>query len=223
MAGIKERKPKETKIDSQIKRYFPFLIGLGVLVLIFIILSYIFQGIGKINYEGLTFTKEKLGELIFYHYSYHVMSPAGKIYEYNLYLRNNPKTNSVPIEGEISYVPENMILIGINNTGLTECNQNTTLALAELSQFLTNNFLKVRGGYVDYNYSKTHNQTYISCELYPENTVIVMESGNETKVSRTGTNCYHVSSANCEVLQATEKFIVQSIIDAREATAAAEQ
>ena len=57
------KKEKETLIDKKLKGYLPFVIGLAVLALIFVVLYFAFQNLGKVTYEGLTFTKEKYGEV----------------------------------------------------------------------------------------------------------------------------------------------------------------
>ena len=212
----KTRKEKESAIDKKIKELWPLWAFIGTLVLMGVIFYFMFSSYGKISYEGMEFAMEKYGTLLVYHYSYMIKAPSGQIFEYNLYLRNNPKENNVPVYGKILYPANKIILIGVNGTGLTNCN-NSIIAVAELSEFLTGNFISIKGGSVEQNQSISNNTTQISCEKYPENPVIIMQSGNETKVERTNENCYVISAANCEILKATEKFIVQSLIEIRKA------
>lgn len=212
----KTRKEKERAIDKKIKELWPLWAFIGTLVLMGVIFYFIFSNYGKISYEGMEFAMEKYGTLLVYHYSYMIKAPSGQVFEYNLYLRNNPKENSVPVYGKILYPANKIILIGINGTGLTNCN-NSIIAVAELSEFLTGNLISIKGGNVEQNQSMSNNTIQISCDKYPENPVIIMQSGNETKVERTTENCYVISAANCEILKATEKFIVQSLIEIRKA------
>ena len=64
--------------------------------------------------------------------------------------------------------------------------------------------------------AKANNLTWINCEKYPESAVILIKKGEETKITKTGENCYLISANNCETLPAMEKFVVQSLVDARE-------
>jgi len=43
---------------------------------------------------------------------------------------------------------------------------------------------------------------------------LLLRTGEETRINRNGL-CYYIDVADCEILPAIEKFIVQSIIDAK--------
>jgi hypothetical protein len=213
MARKTKKAEKETHIDKGIKRYLPLIISLAVLAIIFLALYYFFQGMGKVEYKGLTFIKQKFGSILVYTYTYLVKSPDGKILQNTLYLRLDPSKNKVPVEGEIIYKEGVMTYISINATGLTKCND-SMISVANLVNFLSNNNIKVKGGTPDKQEAQNNNQTYVNCNNYPLNTVILLAAGDETKITKQD-NCYIVSANNCEILSAVEKFIVQSILDAR--------
>jgi hypothetical protein len=208
---------KETKLDKKLKGYIPFIIGLGILVVIFIVLYFAFQNLGKVTYEGMTFTKEKYGEVLVYHYYYVAELAGNKLRTVDVFLRGNPAENNVPIQGEIIYPKGGIVYISINNSGLVKC-EDSMIALASLTVFLANNNIRAKAGTPDKNESLTNNSTYIRCENYPYNTVIAIAEGNETRITRRpGSLCYDVKVSNCEILPALEKFVVQSIVDARNA------
>ncbi len=218
---IKESKEKETKIDKKIKSALPFILFLGVLVIIFFISYYFFRGLNTIEYGGMTFTRTMFGSVLLYHTSYNAVSEDGKVAKYDLYLRVNPEENNVPAEGKIIYPAYRGVYSAVNESGL-DCNL-TLVALSELSQFIAGNFLKFRAGTSDYNESVSKNITYVSCEEYLANTVIMIKSANETRITNANTtnvtgkkNCYEIDVANCEIVPAVEKFIVRSLIDAKE-------
>jgi hypothetical protein len=209
----KIKKEKETKIDQQIKKYIPFLALIGVLVLLFIVLSFVFQSLGKVKYEGLVFTKEKYGDVLIYHYSYLTKVSNGNVRAINVLLRTNPAENNVPIDGEIIYPENKAVYMSINSTGLN-CTY-SMVAISELTNFIANNDLSIKIGNPDKSYAEKNNQTYVTCEKYPSNMVISIKTGEETIIRKTGDFCYNVEVADCEILPALEKFIVQSIIDAK--------
>ena len=210
----KLKEEKETKIDKGIKKYFPFVIGLAVLAVIFIVLYFAFQDLGKVKYEGLTFIKEKYGDVQVYHYYYLTQLSSGKVRSIDIFLRGNPAENKVPVKGEIVYPAGKTVYISINGTGLKECTYNI-VAIASLTGFLVNNELNVKAGTPDKEEAKMNNSTHITCATYPSSTTLAIRTGSETKITRVEGFCYDVEISNCEILPALEKFIVQSIIDAK--------
>ncbi|MCU0642352.1 MAG: hypothetical protein MUF61_02130 [archaeon] len=215
MAKKKIVKKKESFRNKFDKEAAMILLGIAVLVVVFLVFYFAFRNAGKVNYEGMTFVMERYGEIEVYHYAYLFNSSSGQMYEYNLYLRYNPEENKVPIEGgEIEFSATRTNYISINATDL-RCEQ-TVIAGATLSQFMTNNMLKVKGATPNRDEAKANNLTYMTCNSTPlNNPVVMIVPGNETKVVN-DKQCYTITVANCEILQAVEKFIVQSIIDAKE-------
>ncbi|MBS3066065.1 hypothetical protein J4229_03415 [Candidatus Pacearchaeota archaeon] len=214
---IKEEAEKETEIDKKIKSYVksysPLAIWIGVLIAVFIIFYFAFQGIGKVEYGGITFKKVMYGNIPLYGYSYSLITQTGEIFKYNLYLRNNPKENDVKIEDKIEINRAAIVYVTINGTDLQKCND-TIIAVAQLSQFLTGNLYSIKGATPNFEDAEKTNITYADCDTFPENTVIKLEAGNETIVSREN-NCYIIRAANCEILPASEKLIVEYLVGSR--------
>lgn len=207
-------KDKETNLDKQIKKYWPVFAGLAILAVLFIVLYYAFQGLGKVEYKGLSFTKEKFGEVLVYSYNYLVKTPSGKIVQRTLYIRGDPRYNNVSITGEIVYPIGKRVYISINGTGLTEC-EDSMISVASLSNFLANNNFDVRAGTPDESEARMKNQTYVTCDKFPGNVVISLGVGKETKITKSGKYCHNVEVADCRILAAVEKFMIQSLIDAK--------
>lgn len=213
----KIKKEKETNVDKQlkksVKRYLPFVLWLAVLAVIFVVLYFAFQGLGKVKYEGLVFTKEKYGDIPIYHYSYLTEISADKLRTVEVLLRGNPAESKVPVSGEIVYPDGKTVYLGINST-VHECNY-SMVGIAPLKIFLENNGLNVKVGTVDRSEALKSNLTYVSCKNYPDNMVISIMPGDETKIDKSGELCHNIYISNCEVVPAAEKFIVQSILDAK--------
>lgn len=210
---IKAKEEKETGIDRQLKKYFPLLLGLGILVVVFVVFYFAFAGLGKVKYEGLTFIKEKYGDVQVYHYSYVTKLSSGNLRVIDIFVRGNPAENKVPVNSEIVYPVGKNVYFSINSTELNTCGD-TIIAIAELSGFLANNEIPLKAGTPDREESKRNNSTYITCASYPSSLTVSLKAGEETKITRTD-NCYNIEVANCEILPAMEKFIVQSIVDAK--------
>lgn len=214
----KPKKEKETNLDKQLKRtvkkYLPFVIWLAVLAVIFIVLYFAFQGLGKVKYQGLVFTKEKYGDIPVYHYSYLTAISPDKLRTVEVLLRGNPAENKVPISGEISYPRGKIVYIGINST-VHECNY-STVGISPLTIFLANNGFNVKVGTLDKSEALKTNLTYVTCKEYPASAVISIRTGDETKIEKSGDLCYDIYISNCEIVPAIEKFIVQSMLDAKD-------
>jgi len=203
------------KFDYKRNKEIYLVIGTMVLlVILFIVFYSVFKSFSSFEYNGLKFTKEKIGSVLFYHYKYYFEDAESILHGYNLYIRNDPRRNNVPIEGEITF-PKlgSNIYVSINTTGLTKCN-NSIIAVAVLADFLAGNMFKVVTSVPDKAEANSSNLTYADCETYPLETTISLREGNETKVTKSG-RCYIISATDCEVLEAVEKFEVQAILDAK--------
>lgn len=177
--------------------------------------SALFKSFNHFKYEGLSFTKEKFGTIpVFHYYYYFTDSNTGKQYQYNLYLRLDPRENNVSITGgETGFSKELINYVTVNGSGLTSC---TTSArdLGSLAELFSANMLPMKAGTMDSIEAKSNNITYINCNNKPNNPVVQVFAGNETKITVDG-DCYNIEIANCQTLEAVEKFKLQVILDAK--------
>jgi hypothetical protein len=186
---------------------------MAVLLLIILLIPWISRQFNTFKYEDLTFTKERFGEIPVYHY-YYSYEFKNQQYQYNLYLRLDPRENNVPVSGEIVY-PKigSTVLVSINSSAFSTCPA-TLRELASLADILSGNQYPVKGGVLDKNESIASNVTHITCANSPSCMVITLNSGDETKIINNG-NCNQIIVHGCELLEAVEKFKVQSLIDAK--------
>lgn len=215
----KENVPKK-KLEKETIWIVGIMIGLVVL---FAVSFYFFESLKNFEYEGLSFTKEKFGDIPLYHYYYFTDLGAitgsavdvGKSKKIEVYLRNDPRENNVSYEGsDVEFYRRRFVYIGLNGTGLLECPY-STIAVASLSGFLAQNGFATRAGTVLEEEANNETQLkYVTCEKYPEHPVIILQAGDETKIVREN-NCYTITAANCEILEAVEKFEVRALVDAK--------
>ena len=213
--ATKKAVPKERKLEKEL---LGVLIFLGVLILVFVIASAYFKSLNSFEYEGLTFSKQRIGEIPLFHHSYYIKAQDGKLIKYNLYLRNDPRENDVPIEG----IPSKLLLPGavsylsVNSEGLGECKY-SPLAVASISSFMSDNQMKVIAGNLDFWQAGANRDKWVTCENQQGNRVVEILKGNQTKVSIKD-NCYRIEVNDCRILEAVEKLEVQSVADIRRAT-----
>jgi len=210
-----EKKPveKPAKKVDQNKEIMWVLIVMGVLLATILIVYFAIQSTKHFNYEGLSFSREKFDQIEVYHY-YHYFNKTNQIYQYNLYLRGDPRDNYVPVEGgEIAIYSGDLKYITLNETGLLNCSD-SGIAIAGLGKLFSDNKISFYSATMDVSKAQNSSIKYASCEHNPKNLVVQVEAADQTRVLVNGT-CYKIQVANCEILSATEKFIVQAIADAK--------
>lgn len=217
---IKRKKSgKKNKKTMKVEKELLYIVGFVIfLVLVFIFSFSVFNKASKFNYEGLTFSKEKFGEIPVFRTSYIFRSPTGNAINYNMYLRNDPRTNDIPIEGKISYVGP-AVYVTLETDYLRQC-EDTSIAIPDLSRFLAENGLKVYSGNMDFTEAAIYNQRHITCEILPEGNVIQIRrateaDGDETRIVVSGRCNDIIIGDDCRILEATEKYKLQSYLDAQ--------
>ncbi len=207
-------KVKERKLERELLGVLAFL---AVIIIVFLVASAYFKSLNTFEYQGLAFSKQRVGDIQVFHHSYYVKLQAGGLALYNFYIRNDPRENDVLISGKSNLMnPGSVVYLSVNSDGLQECRYGP-LAVGSLSSFLTDNQMKVIAGNLNFWDAGLNRDLWATCENKPGNKVIEILKGNETKVTIEG-NCYKVEVDNCEILEATEKLEVQSILDAKKIT-----
>ena len=112
---------EEKDISPKTRKEFLWVLGvMGTLILVLVGSSLVFQSLNTFEHEGLAFTKEKFGDLLIYHY-YYYYNYGGEQFQYNLYLRNDPRKNRVPITGDVIYDIGEPTFFSIDVNGLGKC------------------------------------------------------------------------------------------------------
>jgi len=208
---MKEEEKKGSKIKKNRKNQSYWYVGFAVLlVILFFLSNSFFSNLRGFDYEGLSFTKEMFGDIPVFHHYYYIDAET----KYNFYLRIDPRKNNVPIEGEIEFDTSGKFnYISVNANGLGQC-EYTSAAVGSLSAFLTNNNIKVRGAMPDLIQAERNDVDFADCYSPKDRYVILIEEGEETRIHREDM-CYIIEVANCEILNAIEKFETKALLDAK--------
>ncbi len=207
------RRSRKNKKESKEFNIPWYVWGIGILLLAGVVFWLVFSTLGTFVYHGLAFSVEKLGNnLVVYHYVYTFKDSEGQLSRYNVYLREDPRKNTVPVLGEISY-PQHLIRLSIDSTNLQKC-EDGSIAISELSAFLKNNEFEIKVGSPDLDKANQANVSVVDCETHPRDSVILVTESNQTAIIKNDM-CYRIEVNNCEILPGVEKFIVQSLIDAK--------
>ncbi len=209
----KKKITTEKRIEKDLIRIFIFL---AFLVIVYLIVSSVFKSFNQFEHEGLRFTKERFGEIMVYHHYYYFNAPAtGDLIRYNLFLKQDPRTNEIPMESkEINFPFVKTVFISVDASTLKECKE-SAVGVATLSAFLTDNQLEVKGGTNDFIEATLHGYEYYTCETKVINPVINIVRGEETKIMGDGL-CYTITiGPECNIVEAIEKFQIESVLDAK--------
>jgi len=193
---------KELKVQNKILRNV--FIGLGVFVSVIIIVALSINSMKHFEYEGVDFNVIKEGDLIFYNAVFPIHSITGKhIADYNVYLRNNPfELKEVTFDGEV-VLREDAV---VNMTKNFNCEGDGIIAIANLVQVLE------KFG------TKAIKDPEAGCDIKGAYTFIQIREGDETSIESFGppeASCYNFYVKDCEILEVTEKFIVNLLVKAR--------
>ncbi|MGV8142873.1 MAG: hypothetical protein ACP5NS_04570 [Candidatus Pacearchaeota archaeon] len=208
---VEAKKTKERKLEKEI---LGVLVFLGALIVVFLIASSYFKSLNSFEYEGLAFTKKRVGDLQVYHHNYY-LKVGQKLINYNLYLRHDPRENNVTVVGAKSELlaPGAVAYVSVNSDGLQECRFGA-LAIGTISSFLSDNQMNIIGGNLNFWDAGARRDQWVTCENRPGNRVVEIVAANETRVV-INRNCYRIEVANCQILEAVEKLEVQSLVDTR--------
>lgn len=197
-----ENHPSTTQIESQNKTLKRILIGLLVFSLILLSIYFIIDSIRHFEYEGVKFDVVKegsvaTGNLILYQTSVPV-TYKGKMANYNFYLRKDPRElDKISFDGKL-LLTQNIVL---NMTEDFNCDGDGVIAIA--------NMVKMYGIF-GINVMKDGNA---SCDSQGRYSFIQIQPGEKTNIQQTGPSCYILNVNNCEILDATEKLMVETFIE----------
>ena len=223
------KKTRKSRTEKKLEKQLLWIGGfLAALVLAFIIAGLAIKKSNQFEYEGLLFTKECLrgdrpdpflsykcaGGIRLYHHYFYYKNDLGKLIKYNLYLRTDPRVNDIGAEGRPISFDTKRVFIALDTTYLDDC-PDSQIAIGGLSLFLADNQLAVRSGNTDFTEAAVRKQKYVTCEKNANDSVIEIKRANSTGITING-KCMKIDvGQKCDILNATERFKVDAIIDAQ--------
>ena len=186
------------QIKHQNKILKNILLTIGFIVLGFFIILMIFYSISHFESDGVKYEIIKEKDVIFYHTSFPSnFIDAGRTIEYKLWLRNDPRElKEVPFEGNLNLLE----MAVIDSEENFDCEGDGAIAIVNFNQILG-----AMGTHV------IRDPEYSQCDGSGRYMFFDLKSGNETKIVQTGPACYDFFIKDCEVLDVTERFLVESL------------
>lgn len=205
---IKRYEGEEPKVDkiSESENHNKILrnifLVIGVFALVFVGTSFYMNSLNSFEYEGLNFKKIQQGEITFYNIFYPMYSKVtGKhTADYNFYIRNDPRDlEDIPFDGDL-IIKSNMVLNVLDDFG---CEGKGVIAVANLAKLY---------GFFGTKVIKDFNAT---CDDEGRYMFVQVLKGNETRIEQTGSVCYNIYVKDCEILEGTERFMLETFLEVK--------
>ncbi|MEK6823582.1 MAG: hypothetical protein AABY06_00975 [Nanoarchaeota archaeon] len=190
-----EKKPAKNQAEREKKQLRNVLLGLGIFVIVLVLAVFFINSIKSFEYEETKFDIVREGDLILYNTKIALFNEKGEQYmNYNFFLRNDPRKSDVEFDGEL----EIKKLAVINSEEEFNCDGDGIIAVANLNQLYEMVGTKV---------IRDENAT---CDSEGRYMYINLKSGDKTKIEQSGNACYDILINNCEILEGTERFMVET-------------
>ena len=189
----------EKEIDEQNKMLKNIFIGIGIFIFIILLGAFFVNSVRHFEYKEIKFNIVKEGEIIFYNTAfpmYHSMT--GKhVADYNFYIRNDPrKLEKILFDGELVLL-DNLV---VNMSEDFHCDGDGIIAIANLVKLY-----EVIG-------TKVMKDENANCDSRGRYMFIRIQDGNETSIEQFGPACYNINVNDCEILEATERFMTETFV-----------
>ncbi len=200
---IEEKPSSPEQIKREKKIFLTLVMAMGFCVLVFLSIYFVIKLSNQFEYNGVSFAVDKttMTGTTLYRTSIPVIyqgSPA----DYNLYLRKDPRILSlIPFNGILN-INTNMV---VNMTDDFNCNGDGIIGVANLVKLY---------GLIGTEVIQDANAT---CDAEGRYMFLRVEEGNETRIEKFGISCYKIYVKNCEILEGTERFMIETLVQINKA------
>lgn len=203
---VNKEQEDEDKPPVNEKQLMWFILSLVIVIVAIVGGALIISESREFSYIGLNFEKQKFND--FFIYTGHVVGTnvnADPI-NFQLSLRNDPRTNDVPIERNIIIKDKDRpIYVALNmSSGIHECG---SVPLVALGQFINGIGHKHVTTATTKEAAEELDLLYSNCDNNSGSTVLLITTGNKTEivVNEDNGDCYEIRVNNCELGEALEK------------------
>ena len=196
---LEEEKPASPEqLKKEKKTFTTIIMAMGGFILFFLLVLFAIYSSSHFKVEGVEFERMKIGEILVYRTSLPV-NYNNTVATYNFYLRSDPRElEKISFDGEI-ILQKNMVLNTMNEFN---CEGDAVIAIANIQ-----NLYNLIG-------TKMISDANATCDSQGRYVFTTIKEGEETKITEYGImgGCYEIEVSNCEILKATEKFMLETFI-----------
>lgn len=213
MAGkkIKKKKTKRKrktrkKKDDYDKILKNFLICAGLILFLVLMIVFVNNQRKSFDYNGVEFKVVEFCDagppcLVTYNTKLPV-TYEGKKGNYNFYLRNDPRNleKKVLFNGEFALKDDMYIDVTFNRF----CEGFEQIAMENFRQLHSIVGISILNG---------KNETCESATEKGGMYVVIQSSDSKTSIEQTGSACYNINIEDCEILEGTERFMIETFVE----------
>jgi hypothetical protein len=187
---------KKGQVEKENKLLKNIIIIAAAVILIFLITYFFAQSINEFDFRGTGYNIIDTKNIRFYHTSFPLYLETGKM-NYNVYLRTDPRKTEekIPFDGRVLFDTEMVI----NSEAEFNCEGKGVIAMANFNQIFTALGMNVM---TDPNATCDEEGRYIH---------ITLKESEESSIVQYGSKCYEFNINNCEILDVTERFIIEAV------------
>jgi len=201
---LMEEVKKKVEKEKHNRIIISFFVVVGIIVVFFIAWNFLSTQSKTFEYRGVDF--EITEEIAPYRTEILIDETdltTGIVTQipYGFYIRKDPrKLGEIPFEGNLE-LKKNMI---IKSSAEFNCDGNGIIGIANLARLYNAMGIEIV------------NNNDVGCPENGEYMWLHIQEGNETKIEKVGTACYNMYVHNCEILEATEKLMVETFVRVNE-------
>jgi len=203
--------PKKEIIKKENKQLFWILLIILVFFAAFMVPYFYIDSKKTFDYGGIDWAIEDYEDLRIYHGRFPVFTEKNQ--SFNMFLRNDPRTNEVPITGDLSNFKK--VTYFSYSKEVNSCRGEFPRVISDLSSFfkLAIGIKEIYSATNNFTYSNETNLPHISCETQENIGAIIFNIGEEQgiKVSEQNPYCYTLTLKDCNDLATVEKFMTSIV------------
>jgi hypothetical protein len=202
--SVEKKHADSREIESQKKTLRNILVTIAIFVLLVVAGIYYINSARHFEYKGISGNVVKEGDLIFYEVPIPMVIKAQKV-TYMIYIRNNPEElDKIPFVGEIpdfdtlSTFSDGAYRIVLNFSDEFNCDGDETIAVGNMLNLKALNM-------------KIVSDENASCDKFGRYIYLNVKKGDVSRVKQMGEACYELEVRECEILEVTERFMIEAI------------
>tara|TARA_Y100000310_G_scaffold337740_1_gene425585 strand:+ start:1671 stop:2378 length:708 start_codon:yes stop_codon:yes gene_type:complete len=213
---IKEEVVSKKEIKKENLQLSIFFLMICLVFASFLIPYFYMENLKSFEFAGIGWTIERLGEIEIYHGRFESIGISNL--NYNIYLRNDPRENTVSAKGNFSNFKYGGFISFDKNIEI--CRGEASRVMVDLGSFLRSGvgLRNLEVATIDYELSSNSNRPYVNCLNNPDRTVIIIKKGEENSIEQVKNYefCYILEINNCNDSSSVEKFMIEVISEFKE-------
>lgn len=181
------------------------VIGLVVVVIGMVVVGWVISESRKVDYIGLTFTKENFGQIPIYTTQLSGQTINGNPINFKLALRDNPKESKIPFVGDLRLDLDRDLYLSVDmESGVHECGSD---AMINFGYFMGGLEYDLLTGVTSKEAAEEFDKPRVVCENTNGATVFILTTGNESRIVQQGRDdCYILEVNSCELTSVMERL-----------------